>query len=94
MKQKVDTYHIDEKALNAAGAIASGNLASKIKSTMKYSLSGLALGVGAGILIATAMGKCRLCFGFWGGIAGAGIGYLASPKKTLSADGDYANCCI
>mgnify|MGYP001582167365 FL=1 len=74
----------DEKLQQAVEGIYNGTLADNIKQNIKYASTGIAIGAFAGLLFASFAGKCRICFAFWGSIAGGGIGYLAAlPKKQL-----------
>lgn len=71
----------DEKTQQAIESITDGTLASGIKKNMKYATTGMILGGIIGIGIATFTGRCRLCLGFWGAVAGGGIGYLTSKPE-------------
>lgn len=72
---------MDPKTQKTVEAIHNGTLAQTITQNMKYSLTGIAVGAGIGIVAATLMGKCRFCFGFWGAVAGGSVGYLSAPKE-------------
>ena len=74
---------IEEEVQEAIEKISDGTLASQIKKNMKFATTGMILGAIVGIGVATFTGRCRLCLGFWGALAGGGIGYitLGKPKE-------------
>lgn len=72
---------IDDKTQQAINSIYSGSLANNIKSNMRFVFYGVLFGAAAGIVVATFTGNCRLCFGFWGGLAGGVVGYTTAPKQ-------------
>lgn len=71
---------MDNKTQETVEAIHNGTLADTIKKNMKNTITGIAIGTALGIVTATLMGKCRLCFGIWGAVAGGSIGYLAGNR--------------
>lgn len=71
---------MEDEVQEAIQKITDGTLASQIKKNMKFATTGMILGGVIGIGIASFTGRCRLCFGFWGALAGGGIGYLTSGK--------------
>ena len=71
----------DEKTQEAIERIADGSLASGIKKNMKFATTGMILGAIVGIGVATFTGKCLLCLGFWGALAGGGLGYITAGNK-------------
>ncbi|KKS77429.1 MAG: hypothetical protein UV51_C0007G0027 [Candidatus Woesebacteria bacterium GW2011_GWC1_42_9] len=79
---------MEEEVQKTVEAIHNGTLADTLKQNMKYTITGIAVGIVAGILAATVLGKCRLCFGFWGAVGGGSIGYIISTKNK------FHNCCI
>lgn len=86
---------MDKKTQAAIDGIYYGTLADKIKRNIKYITTGAAIGAVAGIITASLMGKCKLCFAFWGALGGVGVGYITAPKKQkMSAAGENYNCCI
>ena len=81
---------MDKKTQDAIEGINNGTFANQLKNNIKYTLTGLAIGGAIGIIVASLTGRCRLCFGFWGAIAGGSIGYISSKKIK---DKNF-NCCL
>lgn len=61
--------------------IQDGTLVNLIKKNAKYTTTGIVVGFITGFLIASLTGKCKLCLGIWGGVAGGSTGYLVSTKN-------------
>ena len=76
-----DVLQLDDSTKNAVAGIANGTLADEIGSTMKYSITGIFVGMALGILIASLTGNSRMLFGLCGGIAGGGVGMLVNPSN-------------
>lgn len=72
---------LDKKTEEAIIDITSGRLAKVMKSNMKWASTGVLIGAGLGILIATLNGGSRFVYGFCGGVAVGTLGYIVSPRE-------------
>lgn len=72
---------MDEKTQAIVADVYNGNLAYKIKNNIKYAITGVFVGLAAGVIIASFAGKSKLIFGLLGAGAGGGLGYLIAPSK-------------
>lgn len=72
---------MEKEVLEAAEGIYDGSLVESLMKGSKYALTGFAIGAGIGVLLAMFTGKSRILFSIAGGVAGAGVGYLATPNK-------------
>lgn len=79
---------MDKETRQAVEGVYTGELASRIRKNAEYALTGVAVGVAVGVLVAGWFGKSRLLYAAIGGAAGAGIGYMVAPsKKTKQENG-------
>ena len=72
---------MDAETQAAIDGIYNGTLAYSIKKNAKYALTGIAIGMIAGVMVAGLMGKGKLMFGLAGAVAGGSLGYIITPKK-------------
>ena len=64
--------------------VMSGNITARIQQNMRYAASGFVVGAFVGVIIAVIAGKCRICYGLAGALAGGGTGFLISRKQKES----------
>lgn len=83
---------MEEQVQKKAEAILAGDMAGKIKDRIQWASAGLLIGAGIGFVVAALTGKCRLCFAFWGALAGGTAGYITSPKKEKDSNENF--CCL
>ena len=70
--------NIDKETEAAIESIMDGSLADHIGKRMKYSMSGIGIGVVAGIIAAAVTGQPRWMYALGGGVIGGGVGYMSS----------------
>lgn len=71
----------DKEVNKAVEDVMNGKLAQRIKDNSKYATTGILIGAVAGIVIATFIGKCRICYGVTGGLLGGVTGLVISKRK-------------
>lgn len=70
-----------DKICDTVTGIQNGTLAAQITKNAKFVMTGAVIGGIAGFLLATVMGRCKLCIGFWCALAGSSVGYLYAQNE-------------
>lgn len=71
---------MDKETKQAIENIHSGNLAAQINNNMRFSITGIFIGWGIAMMVASLFGQSKIIFGIGGAIAGGTIGKLTANQ--------------
>ena len=72
---------MDSETKEAIERIVDGSLADQLNKKMKYTMTGVGIGIVIGIIAALMTGKSRWMLGAGGAAIGGGVGYMSAPKN-------------